>query len=169
MIREMEKDVKIFREENIPIETEIASLSQRYGSISGAMDIEHHGKELTLQQAAVKLQSTDRKLREEIYHKISSRRLDDKDKLDDLFTELVKLRTELAKNAGFDNYRDYMFASMGRFDYSPQDCFEFHESVKTEVVPLENAIAKERKEKLGLDDLKPWDKAVDISSSTRAI
>jgi oligoendopeptidase F len=159
----MEKDVKIFREENIPIETEIASLSQRYGSISGAMDIEHEGKEMTLQQAAVMLQSTDRKLREEIYHKISTRRLEDKDKLDNLFTELVKLRTELAKNAGFDNYRDYMFASMGRFDYSPQDCFDFHESVKTEVVPLENEIAKERKEKLGLDTLKPWDKAVDIS------
>jgi oligoendopeptidase F len=163
MIREMEKDVKIFREENIPLETEIASLSQKYGAISGAMDIEHEGKEMTLQQAAVKLQSTDRKLREEIYKKISSRRLADKDKLDDLFTELVKLRTEVAKNAGFDNFRDYMFASMGRFDYSPQDCFDFHESVKTEVVPLLNEVAKERKEKLGLDTLKPWDKAVDIS------
>lgn len=163
MIREMEKDVKIFREENIPLETEISSLSQKYGAISGAMDIEHDGKELTLQQAAVKLQSTDRKLREEIYRKISSRRLADKEKLDDLFTELVKLRTEVAKNAGFDNFRDYMFASMGRFDYSPQDCFNFHESVKSEVVPLLNEIAKERKEKLKLDTLRPWDKAVDIS------
>jgi oligoendopeptidase F len=163
MIREMEKDVKIFREENIPLETEISSLSQKYGAISGAMDIEHDGKELTLQQAAVKLQSTDRKLREEIYRKISSRRLADKEKLDDLFTELVKLRTEVAKNAGFDNFRDYMFASMGRFDYTPQDCFNFHESVKSEVVPLLNEIAKERKEKLKLDTLRPWDKAVDIS------
>lgn len=163
MIREMEKDVKIFREENIPLETEISSLSQKYGAISGAMDIEHDGKELTLQQAAVKLQSTDRKLREEIYRKISSRRLADKEKLDDLFTELVKLRTEVAKNAGFDNFRDYMFAAMGRFDYSPQDCFKFHESVKSEVVPLLNEIAKERKEKLKLDTLRPWDKAVDIS------
>jgi oligoendopeptidase F len=163
MIREMEKDVKIFREENIPIQTEISSLSQKYGSISGAMAVEHDGQELTLQQAAVKLQSTDRKLREEIYRKISSRRLEDEEKLDSLFTELVKLRTEEAKNAGFENYRDYMFAAMGRFDYSPQDCFDFHESVKTEVVPLLNEIAKERKEKLELDTLRPWDKAVDSS------
>lgn len=163
MIREMEKDVKIFREENIPLETEIASLSQKYGSISGAMDIEHEGKELTLQQAAVKLQSTDRKLREEIYRKISSRRLEDKEKLDDLFTELIKLRAEVAKNAGFDNYRDFMFASMGRFDYTPQDCFDFHESVKSEVVPLLDEIEKNRREKLGLSTLRPWDKAVDIS------
>lgn len=163
MIREMEKDVKIFREENIPLETEIASLSQKYGSISGAMDIEHEGKELTLQQAAVKLQSTDRKLREEIYRKISSRRLEDKEKLDDFFTELIKLRAEVAKNAGFDNYRDFMFASMGRFDYTPQDCFDFHESVKSEVVPLLDEIENNRKEKLVLSTLRPWDKAVDIS------
>ncbi|WP_340153752.1 M3 family oligoendopeptidase [uncultured Marivirga sp.] len=163
MIREMEKDVRIFREENIPLETEISSLSQQYGAISGAMDIEHEGKELTLQQAAVKLQSTDRKLREEIYQKISSRRLDDKEKLDDLFNELVKLRTEVAINAGFDNFRDYMFASMGRFDYTPQDCFDFHDSVKSEVVPLLDEIARERKEKLDIDKLRPWDKAVDIS------
>ncbi len=163
MIREMEKDVKIFREENIPLHTEISSLSQKYGSISGAMDIEHEGQELTLQQAAVKLQSTDRELREEIYRKISSRRLEDKEKLDNLFTELVKLRTEVAKNAGFDNYRDFMFAYMGRFDYSPQDCFDFHESVKSEVVPLLDEIAKDRKEKLGLDNLRPWDLAVDTS------
>ncbi|MBK6263513.1 M3 family oligoendopeptidase [Marivirga sp. S37H4] len=163
MIREMEKDVKIFREENIPLDTEIQSLSQKFGAISGTMSVEHEGQELTLQQAAVKLQSTDRKLREQIYHKIASRRLEDKDKLDELFNQLIKLRTEVAQNAGFKNFRDYMFTAMGRFDYDPTDCFEFHHSVKSEVVPLLNDIAKERKEKLQLEALRPWDKAVDIS------
>lgn len=163
MIREMEKEVKIFREENIPLQTEIASKSQKYGAISGAMDITHDGKEMTLQQAAVMLQSTDRELREEIYTKISDRRQQDKDKLDELFNELIALRTELAKNAAFDNFRDYMFAAMGRFDYIPKDCFDFHDSVQTEVVPLLDDIAKERKEKLGVENLRPWDKAVDVT------
>lgn len=163
MIREMEKDVKIFRVENIPLETEISSLSQKFGSISGAMSVDYEGQELTLQQAAVKLQSTDRQLREEIYHKISDRRLEDKDALDDLFNQLIQLRTELAQNAGFKNFRDYMFTAMGRFDYEPNDCFEFHQSVKSEVVPLLDDIATERKTKLGVDTLSPWDKAVDIS------
>ncbi|WKK85617.2 M3 family oligoendopeptidase [Marivirga arenosa] len=163
MIREMEKDVEIFREENIPLETEISSLSQKYGAILGGMEIEYEGKQLTLQQAAVKLQSTDRELRESIYKKIANRRLEDKSKLDELFSELIRLRTDVAKNAGFANYRDYKFKSMGRFDYTPQDCFDFHESVKEEVVPLLNEIAKERKEKLDLSTLMPWDKAVDTS------
>ncbi|MFQ3212488.1 MAG: oligoendopeptidase F [Marivirga sp.] len=163
MIREMEKDVKIYRVENIALETEIASKAQKFGAISGAMDIQHDGKEMTLQQAAVMLQSPDRKLRAEVYHKISDRRLVDKEKLNALFNELIKIRTETAQNAGFENFRDYMFTAMGRFDYAPDDCFDFHESVKTEVVPLLNSIAIDRKEKLGLEALKPWDKAVDIS------
>ena len=161
MIREMRKDIEIFREENIALNTEIQTLTQQYGQISGAMTVEYEGKELTLQQAAVKLQSPDRQLREEIYHLIANRRLQDKEKLDELYSKLITLRHKVAQNAGFDNYRDYMFKSMGRFDYTPQDCFDFHESVKKEVVPMLDDLAVMRKEQLEVDALKPWDKAVD--------
>lgn len=163
MIREMEKDVEIFREENIPLFTEIQTLSQKYGAISAAMSVEHDGKELTLQQAGVMLQSTDRALREEVYHKIAERRLTDKDSLNELFDQLISKRHQVARNAGFDNFRDYMFKAMGRFDYSPEDCFAMHASVAKEVTPLLNQTAEERKSKLGLERLRPYDKAVDVS------
>ena len=161
MIREMRKDIEIFREENIPLNTEIQTETQKYGQLSGAMTVEIDGQELTLQQAAVKLQSPDRELRESVYHQIAGRRLQDKAKFDELYTKLIELRDKVAKNAGFDNYRDYMFKAMGRFDYTPQDCFDFHASVKEEVVPMLNELAKERKSQLKVDSLKPWDKAVD--------
>ncbi|MBW3546423.1 MAG: M3 family oligoendopeptidase, partial [Bacteroidetes bacterium] len=161
MIRELRKDIEIFREENIPLATEIQTETQKYGQINGAMTVDVDGRELTLQQAAVMLQSTDRAKREEVYHKIANRRLQEKDKLNNLYTKLISLRDQVAKNAGFDNYRDYMFKSMGRFDYTPQDCFDFHTSVKEEVVPMLNELAEERKKKLGVDKLRPWDKAVD--------
>ncbi|QSE99122.1 M3 family oligoendopeptidase [Fulvivirga lutea] len=161
MIREMRKDIEIFREENIPLNTEIQTETQKYGQLSGAMTVELDGKELTLQQAAVKLQSTDRKEREEVYHKIADRRLADKEKFDELYTKLINFRDKVAKNTNFDNYRDYMFKAMGRFDYTPQDCFDFHASVKEEVVPMLNELATERKKQLGVDSLRPWDKAVD--------
>lgn len=161
MIREIRKDIEIFREENIPVFTEIQTETQKYGQINGAMTVDVDGKELTLQQAAVFLQSPDRKKREEVYHKIADRRLQDKDKLNDLYSKLIELRNQVAKNAGFDNYRDYMFKSMGRFDYSPQDCFDFHNSVREEVVPMLNELAQSRKSALGVDPLRPWDKAVD--------
>jgi len=164
MIRSLKKDVKNFREQNIPIFTEIQTETQKFGQVSAAMTIEHDGQELTLQQAAVKLQSTDRELREKIYKKVTSRRLADKEKLDELYSKLISLRDQVAKNADFDDFRDYKFSSMGRFDYTPEDCFAFHESVKKEVVPFLSEFAKERKDKLGVDKLRPWDKAVDPES-----
>jgi oligoendopeptidase F len=161
MIRNLKKDIEIFREENVPLFTQISTEAQRYQQISGAMTVEVNGKELTLQQASVFLMSTDRKLREEVYHKVSSRRLQDHDTLNKLFSTLVDLRHRVAVNAGFKNFRDFMFKSLGRFDYTPQDCFNFHEAIQHEVVPIQDTFSKDRKEALKVDALRPWDKAVD--------
>jgi oligoendopeptidase F len=147
LIKNLKKEIEIFREENVPI--------------SGAMTVNVDGKELTLQQASVFLMSPDRKKREEVYHKISQRRLKDKEQLDALFSKLIQLRHKVATNAGFGNFRDYMFKALGRFDYTPQDCFNFHEAIQHEVVPLLNDFARERKKTLKIDSLRPWDKAVD--------
>ena len=130
MIRNLKKDIEIFREENVPLFTQISTEAQKYQQISGAMTVEVNGKELTLQQAAVFLMAADRKFREEVYHKITNRRLQDHEALDKLFTTLIDLRHHVSTNAGFKNFRDYMFKSLGRFDYTPQDCFDFHEAIE---------------------------------------
>ncbi len=161
LIRNLKKEIEIFREENIPLLTEIATDTQKYGQLSGAMMVELNGKEVTLQQASVVLMSIDRAKREEAYRLISERRLKDKEELDTLFTKLIHLRHQVAANAGFVNFRDYMFKAYGRFDYAPKDCFDFHQSIANEVVPLLNKISQERKECLKLTSLRPWDKAVD--------
>ena len=161
LIRNLRKEIEIFREENVPLYTEINTETQKYAQISGAMTINHDGKELTLPQASVLLMSTDRALRETVYHKVSERRLQDKTPLDELFTRLIGLRDRVARNAGFTNFRDYMFKSLGRFDYTPQDCFDFHNAIQKEVVPMLNDLSRERKQALKVDALRPWDKAVD--------
>ena len=159
--RKVRKELEIYREENIPLYVEIQTLSQKYGAISGAMTIEMEGKALTLQQAANYYKSTNRELRKEAFKKITSRRIQDADALEDLFDQLVTLRTQVAKNAGFDNFRDYMFAALGRFDYQVSDCQKFHESVKNEVVPIVKSLDEKRKVELALDTYKPWDTEVD--------
>ncbi len=161
LIRNLKKDIELFREENIPLFTQINTDTQKYAQISGAMMVEINDKELTLQQASVILQSTDRSKREDAYRKISERRLKDKTELDDLFSKLVDLRHQVSKNAGFANFRDYMFKSYGRFDYTPKDCFDFHDAIASEVVPILNELSKERKKKLNVSSLRPWDKVVD--------
>ncbi|HEX6226043.1 MAG TPA: M3 family oligoendopeptidase [Chryseolinea sp.] len=161
MIRSIKKDIEIFRDENVPLFTQISTEAQKYQQISGAMTVEVNGKELTLQQASVFLMSTDRKLREEVYNKVTNRRLLDHETLDKLFSSLVDLRHKVSVNAGFKNFRDYMFKALGRFDYTPQDCFNFHDAIQHEVVPILNEFSKDRKKALSVSALRPWDKAVD--------
>lgn len=161
MIRSLRKEIEIFREENVPLYTEINIETQKYAQLNGAMMVEMEGKELTLQQAAVFLMSTDRTKRKEAYQRITERRLKDKDVLDELFSKLINLRHRVAINAGFENFRDYMFKSLGRFDYTPKDCFDFHDAIAHEVVPILNEFSKERKSALKVNQLRPWDKAVD--------
>lgn len=160
-LRGMKKAIEIFREENIPVITEMQTEERKYGAIAGAMTVTLDGEEMTLQRAADRLQSTDRAVREEAWRAISGRRYEDHGKLDDLLNKLITLRDTVGSNAGFSNYRDYMFAAMGRFDYTPQDCFNFHGSVKKAVVPILSEMAAERKAALQVDALRPWDTKVD--------
>lgn len=165
-LRSLRNAISLYREENIPLQSQIALLAQQFGVINSKMTIEHEGKELTLQQAARFLQNPDRKLREEIYRKIAARRLQDKDALNELFDKLLALRQQVAENAGFENYRDYKFRELGRFDYTPEDCFRFHEAVRQHIVPLFRILQEHRKEKLGLDEMKPWDGDAEAPGTT---
>ena len=156
-LRAVQKSIDLFRTENIAIQAELSVMQQQYGAIAGKMTITHEGQEYTLQQAAQFLESEDRNTRESVYRKIQERRLEDNTAMHDLFSSLIQKRHQVAVNAGFENYRDYKFVELGRFDYTKEDCYQFHEAVKLHVLPLIDKIYARKKQKLGLEVLKPWD------------
>lgn len=162
-LRGVKKEIEIFRDANVPLFAEIATESQKYGTIVGSMMVDIDGKELTLQQAANYLKDPDRNKREIAFTKINEQRLAHSHELDELFNKLIKLRHEVAINAGFDNFRDYMFAALGRFDYTPMDCFAFHEAIQTEVLPIVTVFNQKREKELGYT-LRPWDMEVDTKN-----
>ena len=159
--RALKSAVDLFREENIPLQADLNTLAQEYSSIQGAMTIDWNGETMTMQKASNFLMETDREVRENAWKLMNQRRQQDAQKLEDLFDKMVAKRHQVAVNAGFNNYRDYMFAAMGRFDYSVDDCKKFHESVEHHVVPLLKEIQIRRLELMKIDKLKPWDTAVD--------
>jgi oligoendopeptidase F len=160
-LRGVKNSIELFREENIPLNTKLQELEQQYGAICGKQAIEHGGEKMTLQKASVFLKDLNRDVRRDVYSKIQSRRAEDETPLNALYTELISLRHQVAKNAGFDNFRDYKHRALARFDYTVQDCLDFHEAVKTHAVPLLNDHDLHRKKKLALDDYRPWDTSVD--------
>src|SRR5574343_24072 len=159
--RSVKTALELFREENIEIEAELNEKSQQYGSISAAQTIEHEGEQITMQKASSLLKEQDEVLRKTVFEKMAVRRAEDASKLDDLYTELIQKRHQLAKNAGFENFRDYKFQSLGRFDYTKEDCFNFHDAIKKLIVPMVKTIQQEKLNKLGKTQFKPWDADVD--------
>lgn len=160
-LRSIKTAVKLFKEENVSIQAQISEKSQEFGVISGAQTIDYNGESITMQRAATFLKNTDRSIREEVFRLMSSRREMDTDKLNDLFSDLFNKRHQVALNAGFENFRDYMFEAMGRFDYTKEDCFAFHQTIAEEIVPLVKSFQEEQLQKLGLEELRPWDTEVD--------
>lgn len=156
-LRSVANSAELYREENVQLQADMSLLAQQYGVLSGAMSVEVDGKEYTLQQAAKLLTLPDRNLRETVFRKVAARRLADKDKLNELFDKLLALRQQIAVNAGFDNYRDYKFRELGRFDYTAEDCFAFHDAVREHILPLQAMLVKNRQRRLGLDKMRPWD------------
>ena len=165
VIRGLKNRKELFREKNVDIIAQLQQMEQEFGSIASKMTITHNSKELTLQQAAVHLKDTDRDVRKKVFLAIQDRRLKDEDALNNLLTKLLKKRHECALNADFENFRDYKFKDLGRFDYTKEDCFEFHNSIKQTVPTVLSTIHLQRKNSLTLDELYPWDMDVDPNNA----
>ncbi|MEE8509166.1 MAG: M3 family oligoendopeptidase, partial [Myxococcota bacterium] len=163
LLRDLQADVEIFREENIPLQTEQTKLDQQYEETCGAMTVDFRGEERTLPQMARFLEETDRSIREEAWRAIWDRRYRDRERLSDIFDRLVGLRARVAANAGFASFRDYMFKCKHRFDYTPADCEAFHRAAEEVCVPVLRRLNAQRREALRVDPLRPWDLAVDIN------
>lgn len=161
LLRDLKVQVELFRPENVALETEEAKLGQQYQKLSGSLTVQFDGQEKTLVQMGRYLEEPDRAVRQRAWEVVADRRLQEQEKFEDLFEKLLHLREQIARNAGFDNYRDFIFRKMGRFDYSAADCLAFHDAVESEVMPAVHRLQAQRREQLALDRLRPWDLGVD--------
>jgi oligoendopeptidase F len=161
LIRNWSADVSLFRDENVPLQTEDTKLGQEYAELCGAMMVDFDGEERTMPQMGVYQQDLDRDVREAAWRAVASRRLQDRNVIDGIFDKMVVNRNQTAKNAGFEDYRGYMFAVKHRFDYTPKDCIAFHDAIEQTCMPIVRKLAEERKAALGVETLRPWDLAVD--------
>lgn len=159
--RDTKKDVELYREENIALQTEDEKLSQQYQKIRGAMTVHFQGAERTLEQTAKFYEENDRDVREQAWRAVTERLLQDKAAIEDLYEKQLKLRGQIAHNAGFANYRDYAFRAKGRFDYTPKECEDFHQAVEELVVPVLKRLQQRRRRLLKISKLRPWDLGVD--------
>jgi len=159
--RDTNLSVELFRQENVPLQTEEAKLNQQYMKLSGSLTVKFRGEEKTLVQMGRYLEEPDRALRQEAWELVANRRLQELDNFENIFDRLVNLRQQIARNAGFKNYLDYIFRARGRFDYTIAHCERFHDAIEQEIMPVVRELQTARRVTLGLTALRPWDLAVD--------
>ncbi len=153
--------IAIFREANVPLFSTLEELSARYQKITGGMMAEWEGRPVTLPQLQPYLRSLDRAKRERAFHRLNEPYQARHTELAELFTRMFELRSRVAANAGFDDFRAFSFQAKCRFDYTPADCERFHAAVEAVVSPAVERVYARRRERLGLERLRPWDVQVD--------
>jgi len=156
-LRDMQTEAEIFREANLPLLTEEEKLRKEYDKVIGAQTVTWEGAEVTIQQLYPVFQNPDRPTRERAWRLASQRQLADRGRLNDLWQQFLKLRLQLARNAGFGDYRSFRWKQLLRFDYTPEDCKRFHEAIEQVVVPAATRIYERGREQLQLKSLRPWD------------
>ncbi len=153
--------IGLFRESNIPLFSELEELGSRYQRITGGMTVLWDGEERPLPQLQPFLKSADRATRERAFRASTAPYQAHRHEMSALFDRMYELRQQLAQNAGFANFRDYVFPAKFRFDYTPEDCEAFHRAVERVVAPAAERVLEHRRARLGLATLRPWDLQVD--------
>ena len=160
-VQRFRNQMELFSPANVPLHTDLAKLSTEWAKVIGAMTVDWDGEEKTPAQMAPFLEDNDRQVRERAFRKMFKPYIDQRDALADLFDRMYDLRQNVARNAGFENFRDYAHREKNRFDYTSDDCFRFHDAVEQAVAPAVKRLQERRLAHLGVARLRPWDQLVD--------
>lgn len=166
VLRGMRTDIEIFREENVPLFTQLEELVSEYQKITGGLDVDWEGERKTIPQLQPFMKSRDREVRERAFRLQCNAYLGQKESLSALFDRMYTLRDQIARNSGFQNFVDYCFAAKHRFDYTPDECRQFHRAVEETVAPAVERLMQYRRERLGVSSLRPWDTTVVLETDT---
>ena len=161
LLRRFRAEADIYRAENVPILSDLMKLGNQFDKIMGGLSIEWNGVIETIPEARLHWQSRDRVEREKSWRLVMAAYEAQREKLNELYLEMLGQRRQVAQNSGLADFRAYKWQELARFDYTPADCVTFHDAIEHEVVPLAKKIYAEQAEKLGLAALRPWDTDVD--------
>jgi oligoendopeptidase F len=165
-LRMMQAEADIFKEESLPLLAEEQKLVTEYSKIRGSMTVMWEGDERTFGEMVAMLYETDRSTRQRAWEAAQACLLAVRQPMNDLWEKLMPLRLRIAEQAGMPDFRAYTWKQRFRFDYSPEDCKSFHAAIEQVVVPAAKRVRERRRQRLGIDSLRPWDVNVDPHADT---
>ena len=165
VLRGFRSDIEIFREENVPLFSELETLVAAYQKITGGLTVDWNGEAKTVPQLQPFLKDRDRPVREKAFRLGAQAYMDQRDEMAALFDQMYEKRQQVARNAGFSDFQAYAFRSKHRFDYTPEDCAAFHRAVESKVSPAVERLMAYRRQQLGIEVVRPWDTQVELDGA----
>ena len=156
----IELDRKAFCEENIPLRQREAKLCNEYEKIIASAAIEWNGETLNLYGIMKHFEDTDRETRKTAYKKYADFFESNEERFEKIWDELIKVRTQMGRNLGFDNYIPLGYLEQGRTDYTSADVAAFREQVKDVLVPACEKLYKAQAKRLNLEKVLAYDESL---------
>ena len=157
MFSNIEIQRKSYCEKNIPLLQKEAKLCSEYEKIIASADIVFDGKHLNLYGIMSYFENADRQVRHDAFKAYSDFYASHEKRFEEIWDELIKIRTEQSKNLGFDNYIPLGYLKQGRTDYDEKDVASFREQVKDELVPFCKKLYEAQAKRIGVGDFKAYD------------
>ncbi|WP_100330731.1 M3 family oligoendopeptidase [Bacillus xiapuensis] len=156
--------VKTISPEILPLLERENKLTSNYTQLVASAQIEFQGKKLTLAQLEPYAESADRMIRKQATEARFSFYAEHEKQLDELYDELVRVRTEAAVKLGFNNFVELGYSRLSRVDYQPQMVKGYREQIKQYIVPLAAKLREKQKLRIGVDSLKFYDEAFQFTT-----
>jgi len=159
MFKNLEMDLKTFSPEVIEQLGRENKLVSDYAKLIASAKIDFDGKQLNISQLAAYKQNPDREVRHAAYKAESGFYMSHADELDDIFDELVKVRTEIARKLGFKNFTELAYLRRTRNCYDPEMVANFRRQVVSDLVPIVRELKRRQAERIGLtpDEMRIYD------------
>ncbi|MDF2840950.1 MAG: oligoendopeptidase, partial [Clostridia bacterium] len=132
-------------------------LSSEYTKLIASAQIDFEGEERNLSQLFPFQLSTDRSMRKRANEAKYEFYKANEDKFDQIYDDLVKVRTKIAKKLGYTNFVGLGYARMNRIDYNAEMVANFRKQVEEHIVPIATKLKEKQRNRIGVDKLAYYD------------
>jgi M3 family oligoendopeptidase len=132
-------------------------LSSEYTKLIASAQINFEGEERTLSQLVPFQLSTDRDMRKRANEAKYQFFVENEEKLDQIYDDLVKIRTKIARKLGYENFVQLGYTRMNRIDYNAEMVANFRKQVQEHIVPVATKLKEQQRKRIGVDKLTYYD------------
>ncbi|CAG9620565.1 M3 family oligoendopeptidase [Sutcliffiella rhizosphaerae] len=157
-------ELKTFDDSIIEYLQQENKLTTKYSKLIASAKINFRDQELTLAQLDPYTEEDNRDIRKEAVEAKFGFFKENQEQFDNIFDELVKIRTKIAQKLGYKNFVELGYARMTRTDYNAEMVSKFREQVKEFIVPLASSLRKKQQERIGVNSLKFYDEGYNFKT-----